>query len=48
MTMISKSHTLEGIIMRLRMYRDPGVHPFIKLFDMKLLFLITALAPETR
>lgn len=47
-TYISQSHAVEGILMRLRMYREPGVPASIKLFDMKLLFLITALCPEIR
>lgn len=45
---VAQSHAVEGILMRLRMYREPGVPHNIKLFDMKLLFLVTALSPEIR
>ncbi|KAL0272743.1 UNVERIFIED_CONTAM: hypothetical protein PYX00_005604 [Menopon gallinae] len=47
-TLVSQTHAIEGILVRLRMYREPGVPENIKLFDMKLLFLITALCPNIR
>lgn len=40
--------TLEGIIKRLRTYREQNVDYDLQLFDMKLLFLITALNPDVR
>lgn len=39
---------VEGILKRLRTYKDQHVEQDIKFFDMKLLFLITALTPNVR
>lgn len=47
-TYVAKSHAAEGILLRLRMYREGEISSSIKLFDIKLLFLITALCPEVR
>ncbi|XP_067000319.2 synembryn-A [Anabrus simplex] len=44
----SVNHSVEGIVMRLRTYRDPDLPADIKFFDMKMLFLITALCAEVR
>ncbi|XP_069680311.1 synembryn-A [Periplaneta americana] len=44
----SKNHSIEGVVMRLRTYRDPELPHEIKVFDMKMLFLITALCAEVR
>lgn len=44
----AKNHSIEGIVMRLRTYRDPEIPHEIKVFDMKMLFLITALCAEVR
>lgn len=43
-----KNSAVEGILKRLRMYKDHYVDFDIKFFDMKLLFLITALTPNVR
>ena len=47
-TYVSNSHAAEGILMRLQMIKEKKISPAIKLFDIKLLFLLTALAPEIR
>lgn len=47
-TYVSRSHAAEGILMRLRMFKEGKISSMIKLFDIKLLFLITALSPEMR
>lgn len=44
----SKNTAVEGILRRLRTYRDNNVDYDIKFFDMNLLFLITALTPNIR
>jgi Guanine nucleotide exchange factor synembryn len=43
-----KNSAVEGILKRLRTYKDHHVDYDIKFFDMKLLFLITALTPNVR
>lgn len=43
-----KNSAVEGILRRLRTYKDQHVEYNIKFFDMKLLFLITALTPNVR
>lgn len=43
-----KNSAVEGILKRLRTYKDQHVEYDIKFFDMKLLFLITALTPNVR
>lgn len=43
-----KNSAVEGILKRLRMYKDHHVEYDIKFYDMKLLFLITALTPNVR
>lgn len=43
-----KNSAVEGILKRLRTYKDQHVEYDIKYFDMKLLFLITALTPNVR
>ncbi|KAG8230759.1 hypothetical protein J437_LFUL009819 [Ladona fulva] len=45
-TICSKNHSVEGVVMRLRTYRDPELPHEIKFFDMKMLFLITALCAD--
>ncbi|KAG8230760.1 hypothetical protein J437_LFUL009820, partial [Ladona fulva] len=47
-TICSKNHSVEGVVMRLRTYRDPELPHEIKFFDMKMLFLITALCADVR
>uniref|UniRef100_A0A8D8LRZ6 Synembryn-A n=2 Tax=Cacopsylla melanoneura TaxID=428564 RepID=A0A8D8LRZ6_9HEMI len=44
----SQSSILQSIIYRLRTYSDPHLPYQVKLFDMKLLFLITAFCPDVR
>lgn len=50
--LISKNHSLEGILKRLQTYKDPELPHDIKFFSVKMLFLITALCegvtPELR
>lgn len=43
-----KNSAVEGILKRLRTYKDHHVEQDVKFFDMKLLFLITALTPNVR
>lgn len=43
-----KNSAVEGILKRLRTCKDHYVEYNIKYFDMKLLFLITALTPNVR
>lgn len=43
-----KNTAVEGILKRLRTYKEQNVEYDIKFFDMKLLFLITALTPNVR
>ena len=42
------NNTMEGILNRLRTYRDRAIPDELKYFDMKMLFLITALHQESR
>jgi len=42
----TKNHSLEGIVVRLQLCKNPDVPHDIKFFTMKLLFLITALGEE--
>lgn len=44
----SKNGCVEGIIQRLKTYKDPTLPHEIKFFDMRLLSLLTALCEETR
>uniref|UniRef100_A0A1B6CFL8 Synembryn-A n=1 Tax=Clastoptera arizonana TaxID=38151 RepID=A0A1B6CFL8_9HEMI len=44
----SNNHTIEAIMTRLRTYGDPHIPDEIKFFDMKMLFLLTALCPHVR
>lgn len=44
----SKNHSIEGVVMRMRTYRDPEIPSEVKYFDMRLLFIITALCSEVR
>lgn len=39
---------IDGIMLRLKMYKDPQLPTEVKYFDLRILFLITALCPETR
>ncbi|GLH14115.1 Synembryn [Gryllus bimaculatus] len=48
LAMSCKNHTIEGVVMRMRTYRDPDIPSDIKYFDMRLLFIITALCSEVR
>lgn len=43
-----KNSAVDGILKRLRLYKDSQVDFNVKFFDMKLLFLITALTPNVR
>ena len=40
--------TLDGIMLRMRMYRDPSLPLEVKYYDMRILFLLTALASDLR
>ncbi|KAL4224805.1 Synembryn-B [Mactra antiquata] len=44
----SKNGCVEGIVQRLKTYKDPELKFDIKFFDMRLLFLLTALCADTR
>ncbi|XP_052268308.1 synembryn-A-like [Dreissena polymorpha] len=44
----SKNGCVEGIVQRLKTYKDPDLQFDIKFFDMRLLFLLTALCADTR
>lgn len=44
----TENHSVEGVVMRMRMYRDESIPTVLKYFDMKLLFLITALCSSVR
>ncbi|XP_029638977.1 synembryn-A-like [Octopus sinensis] len=39
---------IEGVIQRMKTYKDANLKHDIKYFDMRLLFLLSALVPETR
>lgn len=39
---------VKGIMLRLRIYKDPGLPHEVKFFDMRMLFLLTALCADTR
>lgn len=39
---------IEGIVQRLKTYKDPDLSHDIKFFDMRVLFLLTALCPDIR
>nr|XP_018901006.1 PREDICTED: synembryn-A isoform X2 [Bemisia tabaci] len=43
-----KNGTADGIIQRLRLYSDHQLPHMVKFFDMKVLFLLTALSPDIR
>ncbi|XP_055947522.1 synembryn-A-like isoform X2 [Argiope bruennichi] len=44
----SNNGCVEGILLRLRTYKDPNLPHEIKFFDMRMLFLLTALCAEIR
>ncbi|XP_060555922.1 synembryn-A-like [Ruditapes philippinarum] len=44
----SKNGCVEGIVQRLKTYKDPDLKFDIKFYDMRLLFLLTALCADTR
>ncbi|XP_063236666.1 synembryn-A [Bacillus rossius redtenbacheri] len=44
----ARNHAVEGLVLRLRTYREPGLPHEVKFFDMKLLFILTALCPRVR
>ncbi|CAG2233154.1 chaperone Ric-8A-like [Mytilus edulis] len=44
----SKNGCVEGTIQRLKTYKDPALKFEIKFFDMRMLFLLTALCSDTR
>lgn len=44
----SQNHSVEAVMTRLHTYKDPHLPHDIKYFDMKFLFLMTALCPEVR
>ncbi|XP_031632601.1 synembryn isoform X2 [Contarinia nasturtii] len=46
--MCLKNAAIDGIVRRLRTYKDANVPYDLQYFDMKLLFLITALNPDVR
>lgn len=39
---------IDGIMLRLKMYKDPHLPTEVKYFDLRILFLMTALCPEIR
>lgn len=47
-TACSKNGCVEGIVQRLKTYKDPELKFDIKFFDMRMLFLLTALCADTR
>ncbi|XP_077994680.1 chaperone Ric-8A-like [Glandiceps talaboti] len=44
----SQSSCINAILARMKLYRDPQINAQIKFFDMRMLFLLTALCPESR
>ncbi|GAB1599907.1 synembryn-A-like [Argonauta hians] len=44
----SMNGCIEGVIQRMKTYKDANLKHDIKYFDMRLLFLLSALVPETR
>ncbi|XP_064634393.1 synembryn-A-like isoform X1 [Lineus longissimus] len=44
----TKNGCIEGIVQRLKTYKDPDLDADVKYFDMKILFLLTALCAEIR
>lgn len=40
--------TIDGIMLRMKMYKDPSLPLEVKYFDMRMLFLLTALCPDVR
>jgi len=40
--------TIDGIMLRMKMYREPSLPIEVKYFDMRMLFLLTALCPDVR
>ena len=46
--MCCHNSTLDGIMLRMKMYKDPQLPSEVKYFDMRLLFLLTALCPDVR
>lgn len=46
--MCCHNSTLDGIMLRMKMYKDPQLPPEVKYFDMRILFLLTALCPDVR
>ncbi|XP_070568452.1 chaperone Ric-8A-like isoform X1 [Ptychodera flava] len=44
----SSSMCIDAILRRMTSYKDPKINQQIKFFDMRMLFLLTALCPETR
>lgn len=44
----SKNGCVEGIVQRLKTYKDPDLKFDIKFYDMRMLFLLTALCADTR
>lgn len=43
-----KNKCIEEIVMRLRLFKEPNLPHSIKYFDMRMLFIITALCTSTR
>ena len=46
--MCASNSCIDGIMLRLRMYKDPHLPAEVKYFDMRMLFILTALSPEMR
>ncbi|RZF38695.1 hypothetical protein LSTR_LSTR003501 [Laodelphax striatellus] len=42
------NRTIESVVTRLRLFNEPTLPHDVKMFDIKILFLITALSPEAR
>lgn len=40
--------TIDGIMLRMKMYKEPSLPLEVKYFDMRMLFLLTALCPDVR
>ncbi|XP_039295364.1 synembryn-A [Nilaparvata lugens] len=47
-TICSCNRTIESVVTRLRLFNEPTLPHDVKIFDIKILFLITALSPAAR
>lgn len=44
----SSNNTIDGIMLRMKMYKDPALPNQVKYFDMRMMFFLTALCHELR